>query len=111
MASPPLSPSSAARLQLVTGLVNAWLWAGLAWGLGNGLLGAITPVAGALGWLACGLLPFGALEILMSLHALRSGPTAPWVRRLARLQVAAIVLGGVPSLITGLWVLRRLEDG
>jgi hypothetical protein len=95
----------------VSGLLDTWVMAGLMWAVCGHLGGALTTWMGSLGglwgWAACGLAPFGALEILLALGARDSG-RADDVRWLARMQVAALLIGGVSTAMVGWWVLRNV---
>lgn len=108
-----MSVHAAARTQLLWGLVDAWVMAAVMWALCGNVGGALTAswlgsLGGIAGWLACGLLPFGWLEIVLALQARASGD-ARQVRRLARLQVASLCIGGVGSALVGAWILRSLK--
>ncbi|MCA9567878.1 MAG: hypothetical protein KC656_08550 [Myxococcales bacterium] len=85
------------------------MWAAVVWALGTGVLGALEPLLGAVGWCGCALAPFGVLEILLVQLARVADDPARASRRLARLQVASVVLGGLPSALVGLTVLRDLR--
>lgn len=97
-----------ARLQLLVGLADAWIWPALVWAFGVGVLAQIHPALGLFGWAGCLLAPFGFLEVLLALHALRSND-ARWSRRLAWLQLFSVTAGGLPSAAVGLYVLAALS--
>lgn len=109
----PPSVREVARIQLASGIFDAWIGAGLMWAVCGHLGGLLTAgwaggLGGIAGWMACGLAPFGWLQILLALQARDSGEVAQ-VRRLARLQVAALALGGVTTACVGLWALRAVS--
>jgi hypothetical protein len=101
-----MSPSRALTLQTLAGVLNAWVWGAVVWAVGTSVPTAIDPLCGAVGWLGCLLLPFGALEIAWSVHA-RSGPDpARASQQLAKVQLLGVLLGSLPSLVVGGMVLR-----
>ena len=95
-------------LQLYAGLFNLWVWTAVAWAIGVGVFGAIDPLLGATGWLSCGLVPLGLIEVAWSLHLLRAG-YVHGSRRLAVLQMFSILIGGLPSALVGgvVWIHHR----
>ena len=108
-----MNVDTAARAQLFCGIVDAWVMAAVMWAVCGTLGGALTAswlgsLGGIAGWMACGLLPFGWLEIVLALQARASGDSRQ-VRRLARLQVASVCIGGVTSALIGAWILRALR--
>lgn len=105
-----MSPERALNLQLATALLDAWVWAAVVWALGTSQCGAIDPLCGVVGWLGCALWPFGALQVFLALTARRSESPARGARTLARLQLAGILLGSLPTTVVGLAVLLTLDD-
>ncbi|MCB9673964.1 MAG: hypothetical protein H6737_02550 [Alphaproteobacteria bacterium] len=99
---------SPGALQLASGLVNAWCMGGIAWALCGNVCGAATSGFGSLGglcgWAACLLVPLGWVEIFVGLRALRTGDVR-WSRRLAVVEIASIVIGGLPAAVVGAAVL------
>lgn len=104
-----MTASEALTLQLRAGLLNLWVWPAVVWAFGTGVLGAIEPWTGTVGWCGCLLFPFGFLEVFLSLGARGADDPGRASRRLARLQLAALFLGGVPSFLVGWRVLRTTD--
>lgn len=105
-----MTATRALNLQLATGLFDAWVWGAVVWALGTSQCGTIDPLCGAVGWLGCALWPFGALQVFLVLTAHRSDTPARGARRLARLQLAGVLLGSLPTAVVGLAVLLMLDD-
>ena len=106
-----MSPERALNVQLATGLLDAWVWGAVVWALGTSQCGAIDPLCGAVGWLGCGLWPFGFLQVFLALRARASPDPTRGSRGLARLQLFGIVLGSLPTAVIGTTVLLTLDDG
>ena len=104
-----MTPTQALDLQRTAGLVNLWIWPACVWAVGTGVFSQLEPWLGLFGWAGCLLVPVGFLEVFLSTVARHADAPVLAARRLARLQVAAALLGGLPSAWVGLRVLSRLQ--
>lgn len=93
----------ALRLQFLSGLLNAWCVAGLAWAVLNSALGPW-------GWAACLLVPFGVLEMAVALYARGSDRKLALSRWLALFEFGSLVFGGLGSFAVGAYVLVTVRS-
>lgn len=119
MEEAPANLKTISIIQLVSGLLNIFVMAGLSWfvlGMGAGTITLICtlgfcPFGGFLGFLGCLLIPIGISEVAVGAMGL-SDPmnAAKFSKYAAVLELASFLCGGIPSAIAGVIVLYMLRD-
>ena len=102
----PASLKNAAIAQIVAGLINVFFMSFVSWfGIGT-VCGVLTIILGGFGgvcgMLGCLLIPFGVVEIIVGALALSNPKSFGSISRmLGFVEVAALLLGSIPSAIAG----------
>jgi len=111
----PQPLKTAAILQIVSGLANWFVVAGLSWCTIGTVCGMLTFFLGGLGGI-CGLfsfllIPIGWIEIGVGVYGLLNPKdAAPFMKYVTYLEMGSIILGGIPACIVGFVVSSMLGN-
>ncbi len=111
----PQPLKTAAILQIVSGLVNWFVMAGLSWCMVGTVCGMLTIIVGGFGGI-CGLvglllIPIGWVEIGAGVYGLMNPKEgAKIMKYVTYLEMGSVLLGGIPAAIIGFVVTGMLGN-